>query len=622
VRIVFGQWLDNSGNTYTSPLGNNVGIGTEYPNQNLHIHGTAPTIRLTDENSTINWDIENSSSSLNFKVGADNMFSISDAGIVYSAGNIGIGTNNPQMAMHIFKELDFSINSAASLRIENRNSAFSPANYAWDFVNNNTSFKLNYGYGTKGISLTETKFIFSNDGRLTANEYTNLNNDFLITGEGIIAHTFGNDNFNVSIDGIVNAVKFVGDGSELTSMNWEKNGDNIFNADNSNVRIGFHPNNYYSNNLKLEVVREGDVTAGLWDEDSHPFAVIGNQDILFIGTDENTECAYLQGYEFTEEEEKEQKPINLVLNNKGGNVGIGTSIPSTKLDVNGTVTATKFEGDGFGLTNLNVPAAFWYKDADFSYNLTYDGDIVIGDGVASKDGDSEFLKIRGGKDWFIGVGDDSEGEEYGDFFLGTSIKPNEAFLNIKDGGNIGIGVQNPDAKLHISGGMNEKNILVIRNSDYVQLGTSSSEYGAPGWGYLEISSPLNSSENKIVLQGYNNSYINTNGNFGIGTNTPDEKLTVNGKIKAQEVLITLDEWKDLVFKEDYKLISIEETESYIKENGHLPEIPSEKEMIEKGLETSEMIKLQMQKIEELTLYIIEQNKRIKKLEEKSNIVKE
>jgi len=92
-------------------------------------------------------------------------------------------------------------------------------------------------------------------------------------------------------------------------------------------------------------------------------------------------------------------------------------------------------------------------------------------------------------------------------------------------------------------------------------------------------------------------------------------MQVGGTVQCTEVIIETDEWKDIVFNKDYKLRSIEETEQYISQHGHLPDIPSEKEMIKNGLETSEMIKLQMQKIEELTLYIIEQNKRIKKLEE-------
>ncbi|NOZ33950.1 MAG: hypothetical protein GXO80_01450 [Chlorobi bacterium] len=92
----------------------------------------------------------------------------------------------------------------------------------------------------------------------------------------------------------------------------------------------------------------------------------------------------------------------------------------------------------------------------------------------------------------------------------------------------------------------------------------------------------------------------------------------DGRIQCKEVTIFTNEWKDNVFNKDYKLPTIEETEQYINNYGHLPDIPSEKEIVKNGMETSELIKLQMQKIEELTLYIIEQNKRIKKLEQKIN----
>jgi hypothetical protein len=90
----------------------------------------------------------------------------------------------------------------------------------------------------------------------------------------------------------------------------------------------------------------------------------------------------------------------------------------------------------------------------------------------------------------------------------------------------------------------------------------------------------------------------------------------DGRINCKEVIIQTDEWRDNVFNKDYKFPTIEETEQFINTYGHLPDIPSEKEITENGMETGELIKLQMQKIEELTLYIIEQNKRIKKLEQK------
>ena len=71
-----------------------------------------------------------------------------------------------------------------------------------------------------------------------------------------------------------------------------------------------------------------------------------------------------------------------------------------------------------------------------------------------------------------------------------------------------------------------------------------------------------------------------------------------------------------MFGRNYKLKPLEEVENYIKQNGRLPEIPSAKEVETNGADLGELVKLQMQKIEELTLYIIEQNKRIEALEKR------
>ncbi|CAD7815143.1 hypothetical protein CHRY9390_02923 [Chryseobacterium aquaeductus] len=105
------------------------------------------------------------------------------------------------------------------------------------------------------------------------------------------------------------------------------------------------------------------------------------------------------------------------------------------------------------------------------------------------------------------------------------------------------------------------------------------------------------------------------------------KLLVNGKIKAKdEVLVSNAGWADYVFKEDYKLKSLPEVETFIKENGHLPNIPSAKEIETNGLPLAKISTLQQEKIEELTLYVIEQNKKIeaqnKKIEELSTMKQE
>lgn len=100
------------------------------------------------------------------------------------------------------------------------------------------------------------------------------------------------------------------------------------------------------------------------------------------------------------------------------------------------------------------------------------------------------------------------------------------------------------------------------------------------------------------------------GRFGIGTLDPQAKLDVRGNIIADEVEIKINKGADFVFSSDYDLKPLSEVENFILENKHLPEIPSEKEMQENGLNLNEMqIKL-LQKIEELTLYIIEQQKEI------------
>ncbi|RPH31508.1 MAG: hypothetical protein EHM93_13400 [Bacteroidales bacterium] len=120
--------------------------------------------------------------------------------------------------------------------------------------------------------------------------------------------------------------------------------------------------------------------------------------------------------------------------------------------------------------------------------------------------------------------------------------------------------------------------------------------------------------------------INCNtGNVGIGTTNPTAKLAVNGNIKAKEVNVTLDGWADFVFHPTYKLRTLGEVEQFIKANSHLPEIPTAAEVKENGVSLGEMNAKLLQKVEELTLYMIEQQKiiekqnlRIEKLEKTTN----
>lgn len=96
------------------------------------------------------------------------------------------------------------------------------------------------------------------------------------------------------------------------------------------------------------------------------------------------------------------------------------------------------------------------------------------------------------------------------------------------------------------------------------------------------------------------------GNIGIGTATPNGyKLAVKGGVHAKNVKVDTDNWPDYVFHKDHVLMPLSEVKTYIDENHHLPEIPSAKDMAERGLDLGEMNKLLTKKVEELTLYLIE-----------------
>ncbi len=99
------------------------------------------------------------------------------------------------------------------------------------------------------------------------------------------------------------------------------------------------------------------------------------------------------------------------------------------------------------------------------------------------------------------------------------------------------------------------------------------------------------------------------GYVGIGTLYPAHELDVNGTIRAKEVLVESD-WADYVFAKDYKLPALNEVESYIKDNGHLSGVPSAEEVKKTGVEVGTSTAILLQKIEELTLYVIQQQKEI------------
>jgi len=125
----------------------------------------------------------------------------------------------------------------------------------------------------------------------------------------------------------------------------------------------------------------------------------------------------------------------------------------------------------------------------------------------------------------------------------------------------------------------------------------------------------NSQENKSV-------YVTKQGNVGIGLKNPQDKLEVNGQIHARSVKIDIKDWADFVFEKDYDLPRLREIENYINKKGHLPNVPSTQEVTENGIELGEMQKILLQKVEELTIYLIQQDKEIESLKKELKNLKE
>jgi hypothetical protein len=115
--------------------------------------------------------------------------------------------------------------------------------------------------------------------------------------------------------------------------------------------------------------------------------------------------------------------------------------------------------------------------------------------------------------------------------------------------------------------------------------------------------------------------ISADGNVGIGTNNPTEKLSVNGNIITKKVRVTQTGWADYVFDKDYELPSLREVEEFIKQHKHLPEVPTAKEVQEKGVDVGDTQVLLLKKIEELTLYLIEVDKKLEQLKAENKELK-
>ena len=201
---------------------------------------------------------------------------------------------------------------------------------------------------------------------------------------------------------------------------------------------------------------------------------------------------------------------------------------------------------------------------------------------------------------------------------------------VSTGGNVSIGTGTtiPSNALEVGGTIVSNNLMIRDLASITQkvlivgtggqvLSTDPSTF-ADNMGNHTATQNINLNGKKIVgnSASTNGLFVGTNGNvrIGAGSGNPGNALEVNGIVRSKEVLVEITGWSDYVFKKDYNLMSLAEVERYVKEHGHLPGVPSAADVEEKGIGLGEMNAILLQKIEEMTLHLIEMEKRMQEME--------
>ena len=322
-----------------------------------------------------------------------------------------------------------------------------------------------------------------------------------------------------------------------------------------------------------------------------------------------------------------------------GNVGIGTVSPQYSLDINGTLNATNILVNGTPLNNTSSP---WSTSGNTTYyNL---GNVGIGTNTPGY-----ALDVAGAINATSIL---VNGSPLSAPSTPWSLNGSNAFYS---SGNVGIGTNTPGYALDVAGAINATSILVngsplsapstpwslngsdaFYSSGNVGIGTNTPGYALDVAGAINATSilvngsPLTSGSSPWSTSGNNLFY--TAGSVSIGTNSVPSgyDFAVDGNIIAEGVTVLLSEnWPDFVFVNNYDLWNLYQVETYIKRHGHLPNVPSAQDIRKNGVQLGEMDATLLQKIEELTLHSIRQQKEIdslrvinKKLTNQDNMIKQ
>ncbi|NMR35633.1 hypothetical protein HIO71_15755 [Chryseobacterium aquaticum] len=210
----------------------------------------------------------------------------------------------------------------------------------------------------------------------------------------------------------------------------------------------------------------------------------------------------------------------------------------------------------------------------------------------------------------------------------SGTNPNNNFLGTTDNQDLVFRTNNQERlKMKNDGKIifGDNNGVVNSNSQFsfmgiIEFNTIDQTHGFTIYDDFQSRFRVDSDFDNVFIQENNDGYTIIGSNVIPNCSDCNQyKLFVKDGIRTEKVKVDIaanNGWADYVFKKDYKLMPLKELDKFISTNGHLPEVPTTEEAIKNGIELKEMNILLLKKIEELTLYTIEQQKRIEALEKK------
>jgi hypothetical protein len=271
---------------------------------------------------------------------------------------------------------------------------------------------------------------------------------------------------------------------------------------------------------------------------------------------------------------------------------------------------------------INCSFAQWSEDANNIHSTNSDKKVGIGITTPEYklhivDGSQSIKFLTGtassGYDLSIGINDNGVNFTNNSFIRGYNFNNASGnLLNVASNGDVGIGITNPTEKLSVNGAIR----IVGGQPIYFLADHNDPNYLIQSGAWNDGMKYKHWTSHQFFTDGKERFRISWNGNIGIGVVNPTAKLEVNGTIKAKQVTVTQTGWADYVFDKNYTLMPVDSLSTYIKTHKHLPEIPTTKDVQDNGVDVGNNQALLLKKIEELTLYIIEQHKEIEALKKK------